>query len=119
MPERGGQLHEISAEIGEIKGLLKALDRYVHEREHGINNLSQKVDAMRIGIGKDIAAVEARMEVRFEAFEKRLRELEETDLKAETQKRTLATILQSPIVGGVIGSLLTWAALFLAWWKAK
>ena len=112
MPPRSGQLDQISEAIGEVRA-------YVHEGRHGINNLAQKVDALRVGIGKDIAAVEARMEVRFEAFEKRLRAIEDDGVKTETQKRTIGTILQSPIVGGIIGSVLTWAALFFAWWRAR
>lgn len=119
MPERTGHLHEISAEIGELKGMLKAIEKYVHESRHDGNNLSLKLDAMRVGISKDIASVEARMEVRFEAFEKRLRIVEAADLRAETQRRTATSILQSPIIGGIVGSVLTWAALFFAWWKAK
>lgn len=118
MPERSGHLHEISAEIGELKGMLKSVEKYVHEARHDGNNLSQKIDGLRVSISKDIAGVEARMEVRFEAFEKRLRDLEASRLQADTQKRTAVSILQSPIVGGIVGSILTWAALFFAWWKA-
>lgn len=119
MPERSGKLHEISAEIGELKGLLKSVEKYVHQYRHDGNNLSQKMDALGSRITRDIAAVEARMEVRFDAFDKRLRLVEANDLKAETQKGTVSAILQSPIIGGIVGSVLTWAALFLAWWKGQ
>lgn len=112
MPPRSGQLDHISEAIGEVRA-------YVHEGRHGINNLSQKVDALRVGISKDIAAVEARMEVRFEAFEKRLRAIEDDGVKTTTQKNALAAILQSPIIGGIVGSLITWGAILVAWWRSK
>lgn len=41
MPPRTGQLDEISEKIGRI-------DAYVHEGRHGINNLSQKLDALSL-----------------------------------------------------------------------
>jgi peptidoglycan hydrolase CwlO-like protein len=76
-PARGaGQLDEISEAIGRLSGQVESLDRYTHEREHGINNLSQKLDALGTKITRDIAAVEERIRVRFEQVESRIASLE-------------------------------------------
>lgn len=77
MPPRVGQLDEISEAIGRISGQVEALDRYTHEREHGINNLAQKVEALGTRITRDIAAVEGRIEGRIKAMDDRLLKLEQ------------------------------------------
>lgn len=76
MPPRVGQLDEISEAIGRISGQVEALDRYTHEREHGINNLTQKVEGLGTRITRDIAAVEGRIEGRIRAMDDRLVALE-------------------------------------------
>lgn len=76
MPPRAGQLDEISEAIGRISGQVEALDRYTHEREHGINNLAQKVEGLGTRITRDIAAVEGRIEGRIKAMDDRLLALE-------------------------------------------
>ena len=70
--QRGpGQLDEISEAIGRLSGQVESLDRYTHEREHGLNNLAQKIDALRVSIAKDIATVEAKMDARLSILEKK------------------------------------------------
>lgn len=76
MPPRVGQLDEISEAIGRLAGQVESLDRYTHEREHGINNLAQKVEGLGIRITRDIAAVEGRIEGRIKAMDDRLSALE-------------------------------------------
>ena len=117
MPPRSGQLDQISQAIGELQGSVDAIEKYVHANRHDGNNLSQKIDGLGTRITRDIAAVEARIEVRITAMDNRVAALERAGLRAETQKSTFAAILQSPIIGGIVGSVITWAALFFAWWK--
>lgn len=76
MPPRAGDLDEISQAIGRLSGQIEALDRYTHDREHGINNLAQKVEALGTRITRDIAAVEGRIEGRIKAMDDRLLKLE-------------------------------------------
>ena len=64
-----GQLDQISEAIGELKGSVKAIEQYVHEGRHGTNNLSQKIDALAVKFGADIASLEARMDSRLKAVE--------------------------------------------------
>jgi hypothetical protein len=68
-PTRSGQLDQISEAIGELKGSVKAIEQYVHEGRHGTNNLSQKIDALAVKFGSDIASLEARMDSRLKAVE--------------------------------------------------
>jgi hypothetical protein len=75
-PRASGQLDEISEAIGRLAGQVEALDRYTHEREHGINNLAQKVEGLGTRITRDIAAVEGRIEGRIKAMDDRLIALE-------------------------------------------
>lgn len=52
-----------------MEGKLEGIDRYMHEREHGINNLSQKIDALALRLASDLAAVEAKMDARLKTVE--------------------------------------------------
>ena len=69
MAPRSGQLDQISEAIGELKGSVKSIEQYVHEARHGTNNISQKIDALAVKLGADIASVEARMDSRLRALE--------------------------------------------------
>lgn len=83
MPPRAGDLDEISQAIGRLSGQIEALDRYTHDREHGINNLSQKVEALGTRITRDIAAVEGRIEGRIKAMDDRLIALEQAKIRRD------------------------------------
>jgi hypothetical protein len=105
MPPRSGQLDQISEAIGELRGMVQSLDRYTHEREHGLNNLSQKVDALGSRIAKDMAGVEGRLEAKLDAWKRevdaRLVKLE-TQAREETGAKNLArTLLQSPLLAWI------------------
>lgn len=115
MVERGGQLHEISEAIGRLSGQVEALDRYTHEREHGINNLAQKVEALGTRITRDIAAVEGRIEGRIKAMDDRLLVLERTQQREAGAKNLAVWFLQSPLVGWIAAALM-FAAV---WWKGQ
>lgn len=106
MPPRQGQLDQISEAIGELRGLVTSIEKYVHEGRHGVNNLSQKFDALAVKIASDIAAVEARIDTRLTVLE--------TAYQQQRGAKNLAVwLLQSPIVGWLAA-----AALFVAaWWK--
>ena len=104
MPARNGQLDEISEAIGGLRASVDGIEKYMHDREHGLNNLSQKVDALGVRIGKDIAAVEARLEARIQA-------LEVAHQQTAGAKNLVVWILQSPLIGWIAA-----AALFFAAW---
>ena len=57
----GGQLDEISERLGELAA-------YTHEHRHGVNNLSQKFDALALDITKKVEALDAKMTVRIDAI---------------------------------------------------
>jgi hypothetical protein len=109
----GGQLDEISQAIGHLSGQVEALDRYTHDREHGINNLVQKVEALGVRITRDIAAVEGRIEGRIKAMDDRLMALELAGQRDVGAKNLITWILQSPLVGWIAAGVLA----FLAIWK--
>lgn len=69
MPPRAGQLDEISEAIGRLEGKFDGVDRYIHERQHDIKEVSTKIDALGHSMAKEMAAVEARMDVRLRALE--------------------------------------------------
>jgi hypothetical protein len=69
-PQRGNGFDQISMMIGELKGSVEEIGKYVHEGRHGINNLSHKFDALAVKIASDIAAVEVRLDARLQAVEK-------------------------------------------------
>jgi hypothetical protein len=110
MAPRPGQLDEISEAIGRLSGQVESLDRYTHEREHGLNNLVQKVEGLGIRITRDIAAVEGRIEGRIKAMDDRLLTLEKAHQKDAGARSVIATILKSPTLAWLIGAAVTaWA----------
>jgi len=56
LPPRSGQLDQISEAIGEIRGTVAGIERYIHEERHGVRNLSQKVDGLSAQLSRDLAA---------------------------------------------------------------
>jgi hypothetical protein len=113
MPPRNGQLDEISQAIGELKGSFAAVERYMHDREHGLNNIGQKVDALGVRIGKDIAAVEARIGVQIKAMEDRIAVLEQHDNRQDGGKALALWFVQSPFFAWITALV----ALAVAWWR--
>jgi hypothetical protein len=107
-----GQLDEISQAIGRLSGQVESLDRYTHEREHGINNLAQKVEGLGIRITRDIAAVEGRIEGRIKAMDDRLVAVEAKQQQQAGAKNLVTWILQSPLVGWLAAAALFFAALW-------
>jgi hypothetical protein len=115
MPPRTGQLDEISEAIGRLSGQVESLDRYTHEREHGINNLSQKVEGLGVRITRDIASLEGRIEGRIKTMDDRLIALEAANQRQAGAKSLGAFVLQSPLIGWLAA-----VALFVAaWWKGQ
>lgn len=89
-PARSTQLDELERAIGRLEGKFDGLDRYTHEREHGINNVSQKIDALTVKFGADLAALEAKMD-------SRLRTLELGNNEMTTGRRIAVWIVQTAI----------------------
>lgn len=106
-----GQLDQISEAIGEIRGTVAGIERYMHEREHGLNNLSQKLDAHGNRITREIGAVEERMRVRFEQVEIRIALLETAKAKQDGAKGTLLWLVQNPLIGWIFIAI----GMFWAW----
>jgi peptidoglycan hydrolase CwlO-like protein len=114
-PRAGGQLDEISEAIGRLSGQVESLDRYTHEREHGLNNLTQKVEAIGTRITRDIAALEGRIEGRMKAMDDRLIAVERTQQMNAGAKNLVTWILQSPLIGWLVAGLL----VFVTLWKGQ
>ena len=115
MAERGGQLDEISQAIGKLSGQIEGIERYTHEHNHGVNNLSQKVEALGTRITRDIAAVEGRIEGRIKAMDDRLVALELAQQREAGAKNLAVWFLQSPLIGWIAA-----AVMFAAvWWKGQ
>ena len=113
MPPRTGQLDEISEALGELRGTVKGIEKYVHEERHGVRNLSQKMDGLGAQITREIAAVEARIEIRFEAMSARVALLEERRAKEEGARSFAVAVVQSPLIGWLFAA----GVALAAWWK--
>ena len=109
------QLDEISESLGRLDGRFEGIERYIHDHRHEVGNVSMKIDALSRQIAKDMAGVEERMRVRFEAVEKRLEQLESARAREEGAKGVLIWIVQSPLVGWIAAA----AIAFVTWWKAN
>jgi hypothetical protein len=109
-PPRPGQLDEISQAIGRLSGQVESLDRYTHEREHGLNNLAQKVEGLGIRITRDIAAVEGRIEGRIKAMDDRLLALERAEQRETGARSVVLWLIRNPLVSFLIGAAVAaWA----------
>lgn len=64
-PPRTGMLDEISQKLGELTA-------YTHEHRHGVNNLSQKFDALAIDLVKRVEALDTKMTVRIDEIHSKL-----------------------------------------------
>lgn len=95
------QLDEISEAIGQLKGTLGAVEKYIHENNHGVNNLSQKVEALGTRITRDIAAVEGRIEGRIKAMDDRLAALEAVNQRNAGAKNFAIAFLHSPVIAWI------------------
>lgn len=126
MPTRPGQLDEISQAIGRLSGQVEGIERYMHDREHGLNNLSQKVDGLSSKFSSDIASAKGeisatlstaveRMEARIQTIDDRVGALETIKDQQKGAKTAIGWLLQSPLIGWLVA-----AVLFLAaWWKGS
>lgn len=104
MPPRQSQpqqLDEISESIGHLRGTLTSVEKYIHENSHGVNNLSQKVEALGVRITRDIAAVEGRIEGRIKAMDDRLAALEAINQRQAGAKSFAIAFLHSPVIAWI------------------
>ena len=112
MPPRPGQLDEISEAIGELKGSLKAIDKYIHSENHGIKDLASKVDGLAAHITREVVGVEARIDARYEA---RIQALEAWKQQQAGAKNLITWCLQSPLIGWVAAATM----FFIALWRKE
>lgn len=108
MPTRTGQLDQISQAIGGLQSSVEAIERYMHDREHGLNNLAQKFDALGVRIAKDIAAVEGRIEGRIVAMNGRIDVLEKAREREDASKSVWKWL---------IATLIALAAVVAGFWR--
>lgn len=124
MPTRSGQLDQISEAIGEIRGTVAGIEKYIHEERHGVRNLASKVDGLSVQFSREIAAAEGkintsvataieRVEARIATIDDRVSALERTQERETGAKGVIVWLLQSPIVGWLAAA----ALFFAAWWK--
>jgi hypothetical protein len=100
MAEQSGQLDQISEAIGEIRGTVGGIERYIHDKRHDDANIAQKIEALGIRITRDIAAVEGRIEGQIKAMD-------------DGAKNLIGWFLQSPLIGWLTAAIV----IFAAWWK--
>jgi hypothetical protein len=111
MRPQTGQLDEISQAIGGLQSSVEGIERYMHEREHGLNNLAQKFDALGIRMAKDIAAVEGRIEGRIKAMDDRLIALEAARFRDDGARSVWKWIADHSPWATLVAALMA----FIAW----
>lgn len=115
------QLDEISERLGRLDGRFDGIERYMHEREHNISNLTQKLDAISVQFSKEIATAKAEVSTSLERVEARIQTIDERvtvierGRERESGARGLAVwLLQSPMLAWIAAA----AVAIAAWWKA-
>jgi hypothetical protein len=114
-PARPGMIDQISEAIGRMEGKIEGIDRYNHDREHGIRDLSQKVDGVSAQITREVSRMKAEIQVQLDAIDRRVATLELAKQREEGAKGVIVWFLQSPLVGWVAAAALA----FAAWWRTK
>jgi chaperonin cofactor prefoldin len=100
MVQRGGagQLDQISEAIGELKGSVKAIDRYIHEREHSIVNLTQSVNGIGTLVSREVAKLRAELKVDLDSLSLRVTALEKSQERQTGERGLVGAILRSPLL---------------------
>jgi phosphoglycerate-specific signal transduction histidine kinase len=111
MPPRSGQLDQISEAIGGLRASVDGIERYMHEREHGMNNLAQKVDGLSQQITREVSRMKAEIQVQLETISARVTKLEDAAAQQRGAKNLVVWVLQSPLVGWIAAGVIGFAAL--------
>lgn len=113
-PRTGHQLDEISQAIGELKGAVRSIDKYIHEREHGIASLAMKVDGLSAQITREVSRMKAEIQVQLEAISARVTKLEDSAAQMRGARGLAVWFVNSPMIGWIV------AAAALLWrWKGQ
>lgn len=113
MPPRSGQLDQISQAIGRLEASVDGVEKYIHDRRHDGNNISQKIDGLSGQITREVSRMKAEIQVQIEAISARVTKLEDASSREAGAKSVAVWFLQSPLVGWLAAS----AIAFVAWWK--
>jgi hypothetical protein len=105
-----------------MEGKIESIDRYNHEREHGIRDLSQKMDGVGALVSREVARLKGELQVDLtelkndvERLSVRVAAVEAVQQQQAGAKNLGLAILQSPLIGWLAA-----AALFIAaWWKGQ
>lgn len=112
-PARGsGQLDQISEAIGRISGQVEALDRYTHEREHGIRDLSAKIDGVGALVSREVTKLKVELRNDIDQLSKRVDRLEETQAQTTGAKNLAVVFLQSPLIAWLFAiAVVAWTTI--------
>jgi archaellum component FlaC len=124
MAEQSGQLDQISEAIGEIRGTVGGIERYIHQERHGLRNLSQEVKSLSSQVSREIATAKAeinasmttaleRVEARIATIDERVTILERIRDREYGARGLALWFLQSPLIGWLAAAIV----IFAAWWK--
>lgn len=107
-----GQLDEISQAIGRLSGQVESLDRYTHEREHGIRDLSSKIDGVGALISREVTKLRVELRNDIDQLSKRVDKLEETQAQTTGAKNLAVVFMQSPLIAWLFAiAVLVWTAV--------
>jgi hypothetical protein len=116
-----GQIHQISEAIGRMEGKIESIDRYNHEREHGIRDLSQKMDGVGALVSREVARLKGELQVDLselkndvERLNVRVAAVESVQQQQAGAKNLVTWFLQSPLIGWIAAAIL----FFIGWWKS-
>lgn len=124
MPPRS----DLGERLSGLEAKVDGFERYSHDRWHNLQNTLQPLALLPAQIARDFAKLEGSIDrVVAAAVEKAIApviaDVAELRTKVEAHDQALQRqagavgLLSNPIVAGIVGAIITWAMLLVAWWK--
>ena len=125
---RPGQLDDISLRMGELIAGQRSLEKYIHDREHGLNNLSQEVKGMALDVSRQIEKSDLRtanliekldqkVAARLDDHEGRIHILEGLQNERTGVRKLLTWLFQTQAIGWLVAGTLAVGAFIARHYK--
>lgn len=108
-----GQLDQISEAIGELKGSIKGIEKYIHDKRHDDAQVAMKIDGIASLISREVARIKGEIQGQLDLMDRRVTVLETAHQQQTGAKNLAVFVLKSPLIGWLFAV----GVAVAAWWK--